>query len=242
MAWPDDIRRISSPIVNAVSGRDFLRRFPALGKDAIASALYLAQPLPTIGLNRPAIALANEPILFKGDNATRGILVQIVLDQFGDQIVAIKVEKIVPEARYPIGLGNKLASELSLMLSASNAFMILSSYADYGIVGFARNAVVQGRFSRLSARRKHCGTNDDAIATLYVALHVTNAQYTLINSMVIDAITAVFMANPSKKVSGSDRNAYPPLGLTTSLTGFAVIPRPRRCGLRSGWQSISGDR
>ena len=81
---------------------------PAFGGNGIACALYHAQPFPTTCVNRLTVALANESVLFKGDDRARRVLIEIVLDQFGNQIVTIKAKKIVPETRYPIGLGNEL--------------------------------------------------------------------------------------------------------------------------------------
>jgi hypothetical protein len=78
------------------------------GWDAVPGALDFAQPLPAIGLDWPAIALANQVVLLKGDDGVGGILIQIVLDQLGDQIVAVKIEKVVPKARNPVRLGDEL--------------------------------------------------------------------------------------------------------------------------------------
>jgi hypothetical protein len=54
-------------------------------------------------------------ILFKGDDCASGILVQIVLDQLGDQVVAVKIEKVVPKARNPVRLGDELAFDASMV-------------------------------------------------------------------------------------------------------------------------------
>ena len=67
----------------------------------------LAQPLPSVSLDLPAVSLANNVIRLERDDGARGILIEVVLDQLGDEIVTIKVEKIVPEARNPVRLGDE---------------------------------------------------------------------------------------------------------------------------------------
>lgn len=81
----------------------------ALGTHAVAGPLDFAKALPAFGLNRSAVAFADQMIRFKTNDGSRRILVQIVLDQLGDQIVAVEVKKVVPETGYPVGLGDELS-------------------------------------------------------------------------------------------------------------------------------------
>ena len=77
--------------------------------NAISCTLYLAQSLPSLGLDRHSIAFTDQMILLERNYGARRALIEIVLDQLGDQIVAIEVKEVVPKARYPIGLGDELA-------------------------------------------------------------------------------------------------------------------------------------
>ena len=73
----------------------------------VAGALDRAKASPTLRVDRPAVSLADKTVALKRYDCTRGSLVQIVLDQFGDQIFALKFKKRTPEARHPIGLGHE---------------------------------------------------------------------------------------------------------------------------------------
>ena len=79
-----------------------------LGRHAVPGTLDFSQTFPAVGFDRPAIALANQVVLLERDDCASCILVQIVLDQLGDQIIAVKIEKVVPEARNPVGFGDEL--------------------------------------------------------------------------------------------------------------------------------------
>ena len=77
------------------------------GGHLVAGALDQAKSPPTGDVDRPAVSLADQAVALERYDRSRGSLIQIVLDQLGDQIRAIQLEKEIPEARYPIGLGDE---------------------------------------------------------------------------------------------------------------------------------------
>lgn len=80
----------------------------ALCGDIISGALNLTQPLPPPGIDWRAVSLADETVLLERNNRACCTLVEIVLDELGDEIVAVEASKKVPECRNPLGFGDKL--------------------------------------------------------------------------------------------------------------------------------------
>ena len=92
---------------------------PTLGGDAISCALYLAQSLPSFSLNRFAVTFADQLIFSERNNGARRALIEIVLDQFGNQILAFEIKKVVPKTRYPISLCDELAARTVIWIVRS---------------------------------------------------------------------------------------------------------------------------
>ena len=105
-ACPSDKRRISSS--NRERGLEtvILDAEPvALLRHLIASAENLAEALPSFGVHRPSIPLADKAGPFERDDGAACALVQVVLNQLPYEVIAVKADKVVPEARYRVKLG-----------------------------------------------------------------------------------------------------------------------------------------
>jgi len=66
--------------------------FAALCGNIVASALDNAKPLPTIILDGPAVSFANQMVALEGNNCSGSILVEVILHQLSDEIVAVEIE------------------------------------------------------------------------------------------------------------------------------------------------------
>ena len=77
----------------------------ALLRHLIASAKNLAEALPSFGVHRPSIPLADKAGPFERDDGAACALVQVVLNQLRYEVIAVKADKVVPEARYRVKLG-----------------------------------------------------------------------------------------------------------------------------------------
>src|SRR4051812_30452100 len=87
---------------------------PLLRRNTIPCTLDLAKSLPAVRLNRPSVAFADQLMLLEGDDGPRCLLVEIVLNQFGDQVMRIKSKEKIPKARYPIRLGDEVRRATTL--------------------------------------------------------------------------------------------------------------------------------
>jgi hypothetical protein len=90
------------------------------------------QPLalvPSDGSPRPVgHGLAHTTVFFPVNHGARGILIKVILDEFGDQIVAVKASEKVPERRYPVGFSDIAPSASVLSWRKTPACMVFLEF------------------------------------------------------------------------------------------------------------------
>jgi hypothetical protein len=82
--------------------------FSALCGNVISCALYGAKPFPTIGAHCLTVPFARQAGFIERKDCPGGPLIQVILNQLSNKIVAIETNQEIPKSRNAVKPGNKV--------------------------------------------------------------------------------------------------------------------------------------